>query len=70
MKERYQIVGRQVRRSEEVLNRFTQAGGQFLLPLVELVEQARMAVDDVIHELGPTIVRTANPVCGAEAADT
>lgn len=52
MKERYQIVGRQGRRSEEALNQFTQAGGQFLLPLVELVEQARLAVDDVIHELG------------------
>ena len=41
---------------------------------MELVEQARMAVDDVIHELGretiETIVRSANPVCGAEAADT
>jgi putative transposase len=72
VKERYQIVGRQGRRSEEALNRFTQAGGQFLLPLVELVEQARLAVDDVIHELGRKTIETildlsAQEVAGARA---
>jgi putative transposase len=72
VKERYQIVGRQGRRNEEALTRFTQAGGQFLLPLVELVEQARLAVDDVIHELGRKTIETildlsAQEVAGARA---
>lgn len=58
MKERYQIVGRQGRRNEEALARFTQANGQFLLPLVELIEDARLAVDDVIHELGRKTIET------------
>lgn len=68
MKERYQIVGRQGRRSEEALNRFTQAGGQFLLPLVELVEQARLAVDDVIHELGRKTIETILDLSAQEVA--
>lgn len=68
MKERYQIVGRQGRRNEEALNRFTQAGGQFLLPLVELVEQARLAVDDVIHELGRKTIETILDLSAQEVA--
>ena len=68
MKERYQIVGRQGRQSEEALNRFTQAGGQFLLPLVELVEQARVAVDDVIHELGRKTIETILDLSAPEVA--
>jgi hypothetical protein len=68
VKERYQIVGRQGRRSEEALNRFTQAGGQFLLPLVELVEQARLAVDDVIHELGRKTIETILDLSAQEVA--
>ena len=68
MKKRYQIVGRQGRRNEEALNRFTQAGGQFLLPLVELVEQARLAVDDVIHELGRKTIETILDLSAQEVA--
>lgn len=68
MKERYQIVGRQGRRNEEALNQFTQAGGQFLLPLVELVEQARLAVDDVIHELGRKTIETILDLSAQEVA--
>ena len=72
MKERYQIVGRQGRRSEEALTKFTQANGQFLLPLVELISEARLAVDDVIHELGRKTIETilelsAQEVAGARA---
>jgi transposase-like protein len=58
VKERYQIVGRQGRASEEALNRFTQAGGQFLLPLVELVTEARLAVDDVIGQVSRKMIET------------
>ena len=68
MKERYQSGGRQGRRNEEALNRFTQAGGQFLLPLVELVEQARLAVDDVIHELGRKTIETILDLSAQEVA--
>lgn len=58
MKERYQIVGRAGRASEEALNQFTQAGGQFLLPLVELVTEARLAVDDVIGQVSRKMIET------------
>ena len=58
MKERYQIVGRQGRASEEALSQFTQAGGQFLLPLVELVTEARLAVDDVIGQVSRKMIET------------
>lgn len=68
MKERYQIVGRQGRASEEALSRFTQGGGQFLLPLVELVEQCRVAVDDVIHELGRKTIETILDLSAQEVA--
>jgi putative transposase len=74
VKKRYQIVERQGRSGEkvnqEVLNRFTQAGGQFLLPLVELVEQARLAVDDVIHEMGRKTIETILDLSAQEVAGT
>jgi len=68
VKERYQIVGRQGRRSEEALTKFAQANGQFLLPLVELISEARMAVDDVIHELGRKTIETILDVSAEEVA--
>jgi transposase-like protein len=68
VKERYQIVGRQGRRSEEALRKFTQANGQFLLPLVELISEARMVVDDVIHELGRKTIETILDVSAQEVA--
>jgi putative transposase len=72
VKERYQIVGRQGRRNDEALTKFMQANGQLLLPLVELIEGARLAVDDVIHELGRKTIETildlsAQEVAGARA---
>ena len=68
MKERYQIVGRAGRVSEEALQQFTQAGGQFLLPLVELVTEARIAVDDVIGEVGRKLIETILDVSAQEVA--
>ena len=71
MKERYQIVTRQgagERIGQEALSRFTQAGGQFLLPLVELVEQARMAVDDVIHGVGRSLIEQILDLSAQEVA--
>ena len=44
--------------SEEALRQFTQAGGQFLRPLVELVTEARIAIDDVIGEVGRKLIET------------
>jgi len=51
VKKPYQIL-KQDSRADEALQRFTQANGQFLLPLVELIEQSRLAVDEVIHHVG------------------
>jgi transposase-like protein len=68
VKERYQIVGRHGRRSERALKEFTQANGQFLLPLVELITEARLAVDDVIHEMGRKTIETILDLSAQEVA--
>ena len=68
MKGRYRIVGRAGRVSEEALPQFTQAGGQFLLPLVELVTEARIAIDDVIGEVGRKLIETILEVSAQEVA--
>jgi len=38
--------------NERKLREFLVREGQFLLPMVELIEQSRMAVDDLIDVLG------------------
>jgi transposase-like protein len=68
VKKRYQIVGREGRDAAAALNQFTQANGQFLLPLVELIEDARLAVDDVIHELGRKTIETILVISAQELA--
>ena len=49
MEKRYHIVGKE---SSEELGRYLARNGQVLLPMVELIEQSRMAVDELIDVLG------------------
>ena len=44
----YHIVGRDEESAAKSIEEFTKANGQILLPLVELITQARVAVDEVI----------------------
>ncbi len=49
MNRRYQIIGKE---DKEKLSEFLVRHGQFLLPMVELIERSRVAVDEVIEVLG------------------
>ncbi len=49
MEKRYHIVGKE---SSEELGRYLAKNGQVLLPMVELIEQSKMAVDELIDVLG------------------
>jgi putative transposase len=40
------------------MQEFAKANGQILLPLVELITQARMAVDEVIDSIGRQTIET------------
>ena len=52
MKRRYHTIDNQGRANERRLADFLTRHGQLLLPMVELIEQSRMAVDDLIDVLG------------------
>lgn len=67
MKKTYQISRRDARASA-ILEQFTQANGQFLLPLVELIEQARVAVDEVIDQVGRRTIETILVLSAQEVA--
>ena len=49
MKRPYQIIGK---RNRKELVRFLARNGQALLPMGELIDQARMAVDELIDVVG------------------
>lgn len=52
MKRRYHTIDKQGRVNERRLADFLTRSGQLLLPMVDLIEQSRMAVDDLIDVLG------------------
>jgi putative transposase len=58
VKQTYHIVRREARASAAIVEEFAQANGQFLLPLVELITEARVAVDRVIDEVGRKTIET------------
>ena len=68
MKRNYPIVGKQGKRSEEELRKHLCRKGQFLLPMVELVEPARMAVDEVIEVLGRASLEAVLDLSAAQVA--
>ncbi len=58
MKRNYHVVSGRERGAERAVAAFCRANGQVLLPLVELVEQARLAVDTVIEQLSQQTLET------------
>lgn len=68
MKKTYHIVNRQKKDANEAVARFAQANGQLLLPLVELVTEARIAVDEVIQILGRQTIETILVLSAQEVA--
>lgn len=70
MKKPYHIVSREAETASAAVEEFAKANGQILLPLVELITQARMAVDEVIDNIGRQTIETilnlsAEQVAGA-----
>ena len=58
MKKPYHIVSREEKTASAAMEEFAKANGQILLPLVELITQARIAVDEVIDSIGRQTIET------------
>jgi transposase-like protein len=68
VKKTYHIVSRDAQSASATLEQFTKANGQFLLPLVELITEARVAVDEVISTVGRQTIETLLTLSAQEVA--
>ena len=68
MKRNYQIVGSEGKVGERHLAEFFRKNGQQLLPMVELIEQCRLAVNDLIEVLGRKTIETILEVSAMQVA--
>lgn len=68
MKKPYHIVSKDAQSASKSIQEFAQANGQILLPLVELITQARVAVDEVIHTIGRQTIETILTLSAQEVA--
>ncbi len=68
MSEGYQIAETGDRLSSEQLARMLSREGQWLLPLVELVEQAECAVDEVIDVMGRATIEAVLQLSAEQVA--
>ena len=58
MKGNYHVIDSNGKGAERTLAAFCRANGQILLPLVELVEQARLALDTVVEQVSQQTIET------------
>jgi putative transposase len=68
VKKPYHIVNREAKTAAAALEQFAKANGQLLLPLVELITQARIAVDEVIGAIGRRTIETVLQLSATEVA--
>lgn len=68
MKRRYHTIDKQGRVNEGQLREFLVREGQFLLPMVELIEQSRAAVDDLMDVLGRASIEAVLELSAREVA--
>lgn len=68
MKQTYHIVNREEKTAAAAVEQFAKANGQLLLPLVELITRARIAVDEVIGLIGRQTIETILSLSAAEVA--
>jgi transposase-like protein len=68
VKKTYHIVSREDASAAQIIEQFTKANGQFLLPLVDLVSAARIAVDEVISTVGRHTIETILRLSAEEVA--
>ena len=68
MKKPYHIVNKDAQSASKSIQEFAQVNGQILLPLVELITQARVAVDEVIQTIGRQTIETILTLSAQEVA--
>ena len=68
MKRSYHVVGVDSKKAAKRMEAFCRANGQLVLPLVELIEQARLAVDTLLEEAGRGVIETILELSAAEVA--
>jgi len=66
MKESYQIMNKKDSRE---LNRFLAREGQFLLPILDLIQQSEAAVDEVIEVVGRSAIEAILLLSARQVAD-
>ena len=68
MKKTYHIGSREEKSASAAIQQFAKSNGQLLLPLVELITQARIAVDEVIGSIGRQTIETILTLSAQEVA--
>lgn len=68
MKKTYHIVNREEKTAASAVEQFAKANGQLLLPLVELITNARIAVDEVISLIGRQTIEAVLTLSATEVA--
>jgi putative transposase len=58
VKKPYHIINRENAAAAAKLQEFARVNGQYLLPLVDLVTEARIAIDEVIEQAGRSLIET------------
>lgn len=68
MRKPYHIVNREEKSAAAAIEQFAKSNGQLLLPLIELITQARVAVDEVIGSIGRKAIETILMLSAEEVA--
>jgi putative transposase len=68
VKREYHVGSSRSKGAAQVVRNFCQANGQILLPLVDLIAEARLAIDEVIAEAGRGLIETILAVSAEQVA--
>jgi len=70
VKKTYHIVNHEEKSAAASIEQFAKSNGQLLLPLIELITQARIAVDEVISSVGRNTIETILRLSAEQVAGT
>ena len=68
VKRNYHTINKQGKANEQKLTQFLSKGGQLLLPMVDLIEQCRMACDELIDVAGRATIQAVLDLSAQQAA--
>ena len=68
MKKSYHTIGKQGKVNEQELAGFLARSGQFLLPMVDLIEQCQLACDELIDVTGRAAIQAVLQLSASQAA--